>query len=94
LADQQFFDATGVSTITRGIYGNPPPDLADGGNDAIALSPQSPGAAQFEDQPECTFDAITLLAPPGVLERRYALAQALRVLKPVILRTFSRANIW
>ena len=71
-----------MSTIKRGIYGHPPPDLAESGNDAIALCPQAPGAARFEDQPEGAFDAITMLAPPGVLERRYALAQALRVLKP------------
>ena len=80
--DQRFFDAKGVREIKRGIYGHPPTELADGGSDAVALSPLEPGAMRFEDLPDGEFDAITMLAPPGVLERRYALAQALRTLKP------------
>jgi 16S rRNA (guanine1207-N2)-methyltransferase len=36
----------------------------------------------LEEQADSTFDRITILAPGGVLERRYVLAQALRVLKP------------
>jgi 16S rRNA (guanine1207-N2)-methyltransferase len=65
-----------------GVYGHPSSDLAAVEGEAIQLSPVSPGAAKFEDQRDGAFDGITMLAPPGVLERRYALAQALRILKP------------
>ena len=41
-----------------------------------------PGAPALEDLAEGVLDRITILAPPGVLERRYVLAQALRTLKP------------
>jgi 16S rRNA (guanine1207-N2)-methyltransferase len=41
-----------------------------------------PGAAALELQGEGTLAAMTMLAPPGTLERRYAMALALRALAP------------
>lgn len=64
-----------------GVYGTPPSDLADVPRDAIQFSPLMPGAAVLDRQPAGSLDAITLLTPPGTIERRYALAQALRALK-------------
>jgi 16S rRNA (guanine1207-N2)-methyltransferase len=49
---------------------------------AIQMSSVIPGAASLEDQHDGSFDGLTMLAPPGVLERRYLLAEGLRVLKP------------
>jgi len=64
-----------------GVYGTPPPDLAEVPRDAIQFSPLMPGAAALDKQPAGSLDGITLLAPPGTIERRYVLAQALRALK-------------
>lgn len=50
--------------------------------DAVELSPLVPGAQSLEEQAPGAFEAVTILAPPGVLERRYVLAQALRILTP------------
>jgi 16S rRNA (guanine1207-N2)-methyltransferase len=41
-----------------------------------------PGAGRLEELADGSCDTITVLAPPGVLERRCTLAQALRVLGP------------
>lgn len=69
-------------SVVTGVYGSPPSDLADVPRDAIQFSPLMPGAASLDRQPPNSLDAITLLAPPGTIERRYALALALRALKP------------
>jgi 16S rRNA (guanine1207-N2)-methyltransferase len=68
-------------TSVSGFYGTPPSDLADVPRDATQFSPLIPGSASLDKQPPGSLDAITLLAPPGTIERRYALAQALRALK-------------
>ncbi len=65
-----------------GVYGAPPRALADAPADAIQFSPLVPGAASLEAQPAETLAAMTMLAPPGTLERRYTLALALQALKP------------
>lgn len=64
-----------------GVYGLPPSDLADVPAGAVQFSPLIPGSASLERQREASLDAITLLAPPGTIERRYALALGLRALK-------------
>ena len=69
-------------TSVTGVYGTPPSDLADVARDAIQFSPLMPGAASLDRQEEASLDAMAMLAPPGTLERRYALAIALRALKP------------
>lgn len=62
------------------IYGRPPV-VFDPPSNAIQTSPLIPNAAALEDQPEGSADAITVYAPPSVLERRYTLALALKALK-------------
>jgi 16S rRNA (guanine1207-N2)-methyltransferase len=68
--------------VSTGVYGNPPSDLAEVPADAIQFSPLIPDSASLDDFPEQSLDAIAVLAPPGTIERRYALALALRALKP------------
>jgi 16S rRNA (guanine1207-N2)-methyltransferase len=63
------------------VYGAPPLALADVPAGALQVSPLSPGSTPFADLPDASAAEITVLAPPGTVERRYAIAQALRVLK-------------
>lgn len=67
--------------MTAYLYGRPPLVFDPPGH-AIQTSPLIPGTTSLEDVPPASADALTLLAPPGVLERRYVLALALRALKP------------
>jgi 16S rRNA (guanine1207-N2)-methyltransferase len=80
-AETEITSDTAIETTPTGVYGAPPSDLADVPRDAIQFSPLIPGAASLDNQPEASLDALTMLAPPGTLERRYALALALRALK-------------
>jgi 16S rRNA (guanine1207-N2)-methyltransferase len=48
----------------------------------MQLSPLVPGAARLEDIADGSCAAMTVVAPPGVLERRFTLAHALRALGP------------
>lgn len=64
------------------VYGSPPPDLAEIPADAAQVSPLIPGSARLEDLAEASLDRIVVLAPPGTLERRYALSLSLRALRP------------
>lgn len=66
--------------MTTLLYGRPPA-VFDPPGDAIQTSPLIPGSTALEDIADGSADAIMIYAPPGVLERRYTLAQALRVLK-------------
>lgn len=68
--------------MTTGLYGTPPPDLAKPDPRATQFSPLIPGAAAIEDAAPDSLEAMTMLAPPGTIERRYGLAQALRTLAP------------
>jgi 16S rRNA (guanine1207-N2)-methyltransferase len=68
--------------MTAHVYGTPPPDLAAVPPGAVQYSPLMPGAAAIEAVADGALDAVTVLAPPGTIERRYVLAQALRALKP------------
>lgn len=67
-------------STTIGVYGAPPSDLADIPRDAVQFSPLVPGSASLEAVAPESLTAMTMLAPPGTLERRYALALALRAL--------------
>lgn len=62
------------------LYGRPPLGLAE--QTGQQTSPLVPGSADLTSLAEGSVDSATVLAPPGVLERRWVLAQALRVLKP------------
>lgn len=69
-------------TLRACVYGEPPPQLASVPAGALQVSPRSPGAAALETVAPASLNAVVLAAPPGTLERRYALALALRALKP------------
>lgn len=64
------------------LYGLPPADLAALPEGAAQVSPLIPGSARLEDAAEASLEAAVLLAPPGTMERRYALALAIRALRP------------
>ena len=66
----------------HGAYGTPPESLVSLPSDTLQFSPLVPGAAPLEAFEPASLDSFTMLAPPGTLERRYAMAQALRVLAP------------
>lgn len=63
------------------LYGRPPL-VFDPPANALQTSPLIPGSAALEALADASADAITLLAPPGALERRYVLAQGLRAVRP------------
>ena len=66
--------------MTTLLYGRPPA-VFDPPGEAIQTSPLIPGATPLEDIAEGSADAIMIYAPPGVLERRYTLAMALKALR-------------
>lgn len=63
------------------VFGTPPLDLVGDTSSLLQYSPLVPGAHALEDVAAQTLGSMVMLAPPGTIERRYALAQALRVLK-------------
>jgi 16S rRNA (guanine1207-N2)-methyltransferase len=67
---------------THGLYGAPPLALAVPPKGAVQCSPLVPGAAALEGFAAESLDGFVMLAPPGAVERRHALALALRALKP------------
>jgi 16S rRNA (guanine1207-N2)-methyltransferase len=69
-------------TSRTGLYGMPPAELVDAGRDAVQLSPLMPGAETLDGQHRASFSSMVMLAPPGTIERRYAIALALRALAP------------
>lgn len=69
-------------TKPDGVYGAPPVELAAVPEGAIPFSPLEPGAQALEDYAEGGLKSLTMLAPPGTLERRYTLALGLRALAP------------
>jgi 16S rRNA (guanine1207-N2)-methyltransferase len=67
---------------TTGVYGNPPAELAEVPRDAVQFSPLLPGSAALERRDDASLAAMIMLAPPGTIERRHDVAQALRALQP------------
>lgn len=65
-----------------GLYSTPSDDVVDLPANATQFSPLIPGASALEQQGEGTLASMTMLAPPGTLERRYVMAQTLRALAP------------
>lgn len=65
-----------------GVYGTPPAELAEAPAGSTQFSPLIPGSGRLEDQPEGSLEGMTLLAPPGTVERRAVMALALRALAP------------
>ncbi len=64
------------------VYGEPPPELVLAPQDALQVSPMSPGAGALEEIEPASLSSMVVAAPPGTLERRYVLALALRALRP------------
>ncbi len=64
------------------VYGAPPPELAEIAEDARQFSPLFPDAEDLAALAPGQLPGLVMLAPPGVLERRFALALALRALAP------------
>ncbi len=62
------------------LYGRPPA-VFDPPGAATQVSPLIPGSTPLEDVAPGSADEIMIYAPPGVLERRYTLALALKALK-------------
>ena len=81
-ADVNTVQNIGTAAGRTGVYGTPPADLVTLPADAIQFSPLMPGASALERQGEGSLAAMTMLAPPGTLERRYAIALALRAVAP------------
>ena len=70
---------TRTPTLAEATYGAPNAELAP--LRGTQVSPLVPGSPALETLNDGSLDAITVLAPPGTLERRFVLAHALRVLK-------------
>lgn len=70
-----------VLSISAAVYGAPPAALAAPAAGAAQVSPLAPGSAALEDLADGSLESLVMLAPAGTVERRYALAQALRALK-------------
>jgi 16S rRNA (guanine1207-N2)-methyltransferase len=73
---------SGIAADLGGVYGTPPAEVLSPPDGAIQFSPLMPGARTLEQQGEDTLASMTMLAPPGTLERRYAMALALRAVVP------------
>src|SRR3990167_4029293 len=69
-------------SLLFGVYGAPPRDVVEPTAGAVKFSPLVPGAGRLEDLAEGSLAGISLLAPPGTVERRYAMALSLRALSP------------
>ncbi|MEH6719427.1 MAG: methyltransferase [Aurantimonas endophytica] len=74
------------------VYGAPPLDLVEVPEGAVQLSPLRPGAEALEALPDAALGDIVVAAPPGSIERRFVLAQALRALVPGGALTVLAAN--
>ncbi len=65
----------------QGLYGLPPRELVEPTVGAVQVSPLIPGSTALDACADQSLDHLTILAPPGTVERRYVLAQGLRALK-------------
>lgn len=63
------------------LYGNPPLGLCELPQGAEQFSPLQPGSRSVEEIP-APLASVTLLAPPGTIERRYVIAKFLQALEP------------
>src|SRR3990167_6247384 len=61
-------------SLLFGVYGAQPREVVEPTAGAVQFSPLVPGAARLEDLAEGSLAGISLLAPPGTVERRYAMA--------------------
>lgn len=73
---------TVTSDFSFGVYGAPLPELAAAPPQAAQFSPLVPGAHVLEEVTPGRLGGMVMAAPPGTVERQYALALALRALAP------------
>lgn len=66
----------------EGVYGTPPAELAAAAPGALQTSPLIVDSQALEALEGGSLSRFVVGAPPGTLERRYVLAQALRALAP------------
>lgn len=71
-----------MSANRTALYGQADHDLAPSAPDAAQLSPLVVGSTDIASIPDESFTAVTVRAPAGAVERRFVLAQALRILAP------------
>lgn len=71
-----------TTALPEAIYGKPSADVVDLPAGALVFSPLIPESPALERQAAASLAAMTMLAPPATLERRYAMALALRALVP------------
>jgi len=71
-----------MTTPSKLLYGFPPYELHQPSRDEAQTSPLAPGSQALETLEPASLDQAAVLAPPGVVERRYTLALVLRALKP------------
>lgn len=64
------------------VYGAVSGELAEVPNSAVQFSPLMPGSSDLANVPPASLSGCVMLAPPGTAERAFALAQALRALRP------------
>ncbi len=64
------------------VFGVISAELVEVASRVLQFSPLLPGSTALEDQPDGSLSSLAMLAPGGVIERRYVLAQALRCLRP------------
>lgn len=67
---------------SEAVYGRPDSEIAEVAANALQTSPLVVGSTPLEDLADRSLGRFVLAAPPGTLERRYALAHALRALEP------------
>ncbi len=69
-------------TTRRGVYGSPIDGLRIDTDGAEQLSPLVPGAEALEGLAPGSIGDLVMVAPPGTVERRHAMALGLRALAP------------
>lgn len=71
-----------MTAAAAAVYGLPPRELAEPSAGAIQTSPLIPGSSSLEAFAPGGLAEAVVYAPPGAVERRYVLAQAIRALGP------------
>lgn len=71
-----------LMSVTDVVYGLPPVGLAEVPEGAAQVSPLIPGSVRLEELAAGSARSLVMLAAPGTIERRHAVALALRALTP------------
>jgi 16S rRNA (guanine1207-N2)-methyltransferase len=77
-----------MSSRNNAVYGSPSTQLVEIEEGALQVSPLVLGSAEIERIEDQSLDSFTLEAPPGTIERRYAIAMAIRTVtqgRPIVV---------